>query len=72
MRALGRVLGIHLKTVSHWLVQVAQVLPASLPQIEACSFIEIDELFIFITKKISMLALAIVRLRLWQVPRLCL
>ncbi len=58
MRAIGRVLGIHHKTVSRWLVQVAQALPASPTETEVCSFIEIDELCTFIAKKISMLALA--------------
>jgi transposase len=51
MRAIGRVLGIHHKTVSRWLVQAAQALPASPEQTEACSFIEIDELCTFIAKK---------------------
>ena len=51
MRAIGRVLGIHHKTVSRWLVQAAQALPASPPQTEAGSFIEIDELCTFIAKK---------------------
>jgi transposase-like protein len=51
MRSIGRVLGMHHKTVSRWLVQAAQSLPASLPQTEACSFIEIDELCTFIAKK---------------------
>jgi len=51
MRAIGRVLSIHHKTVSRWLVQAAQALPASSPQTEACSFIEIDELCTFIAKK---------------------
>jgi hypothetical protein len=54
MRGIGRVLGIHHKTVSRWLVQAvqaAQALPASLPQTEVCSFIEIDELCTFIAKK---------------------
>jgi len=51
MRAIGRVLNIHHKTVSRWLVQAAQGLPASPPQTEACSFIEIDELCTFIAKK---------------------
>ena len=50
-QAIGRVLGIHHKTLSRWLVQAAQALPASPPQTEACSFIEIDELCTFITKK---------------------
>ena len=44
MRAIGRVLSIHHKTVSRWLVQAAQALSESSPQTEACSFIEIDEL----------------------------
>ena len=51
MRAIGRVLGIHHKTVSRWLVQAAQALLASPPQTEVCSFIEIDELCTFIAKK---------------------
>ena len=51
MRAIGRVLGIHHKTVSRWLVQAAQSLPAGPPQTEVCSFIEIDELCTFIAKK---------------------
>ena len=51
MRAIGRVLNIHHKTVSRWLVQAAQALPASPPQTEVCSFIEIDELCTFIAKK---------------------
>ena len=72
MRAIGRVLGIHHKTVSRWLVQAAQSLPASTLQTEACSFIEIDEICTFVAKKISVLALASSRLHLWQGPRLCL
>ena len=51
MRAIGRVLNIHHKTVSRWLVQAAEALPASPPQTEVCSFIEIDELCTFIAKK---------------------
>ena len=51
MRAIGRVLGIHHKTVSRWLVQAAQAIPARPPETEACSFIEIDELCTFIAKK---------------------
>ncbi len=51
MRAIGRVLSIHHKMASRWLVQPAQALPASPPQTEACSFIEIDELCTFIAKK---------------------
>ena len=51
MRAISRVLGIHHKTVSRWLVQAAQALLASSAQTEACSFIEINELCTFIAKK---------------------
>ena len=51
MRAIGRVLGIHHKTLSRWLVQAAQAIPARPPETEACSFIEIDELCTFIAKK---------------------
>ena len=72
MRAIGRVLGIHHKTVSRWLVQAAQALPASPPQTQAHSFIEIDELCTFIAKKIQMLALGSGGLHLGQGPRLCL
>ena len=72
MRAIGRVLSIHHKAVSRWLVQAAQALSESSPQTEACSFIEIDELCTFIAKKIPMLALASGGLHLWQGPRLCL
>ena len=39
MRAISRVLRIHHKTVSRWLVQAAQALPASPPQTEVCTFI---------------------------------
>ena len=72
MRAIGRVLGVHHKTVSRWLVQAAQALPASPPQTQAHSFIEIDELCTFIAKKIQMLALVSGGLHLGQGPRLCL
>ena len=51
MRAIGRVLGIHHKTVSRWLVQAALSLSASSTQTEACSFIESDELCTFIAKE---------------------
>jgi hypothetical protein len=70
MRAVGRVLGIHHKTFSRWLVQAAQSLPASPPQTEACSFIDIDEFCISSLKK-PVLALASGGLHLWQGPWLC-
>ena len=66
MRTIGRILGIHHKTVSGWLVQDAQALPANPPQTEACSFIKIDELCAFIAKKVPMLALASGGCHLWQ------
>ena len=72
MRAIGRVLGIHHKTLSRWLVRASQALPANLPQTEACSFIEIDELCTFTAKKVTMLALASGALHLWQSAGLCL
>ena len=51
MRAIGRVLGIHHKTVSRWLVQAAAQLPVDQPKTKASSFIEVDELCTFIAKK---------------------
>ena len=53
-------------------MQAAQALPASPPQTQDNSFIEIDELCTFIAKKIQMLALASGGLYLGQGPRLCL
>ena len=50
MRAIGRVLGIHHKKVSRWLVQAAQAFQLSPPNTEACSFIEIDKVCTFIAK----------------------
>ena len=72
MRTIGRVPGIYHKSVSHWLMQAAQALPAGTPQTEASSFTEVDELCTFIAKKIPVLALASGGLHLWQSPRLCL
>jgi transposase-like protein len=57
MRAIGRVLSIHYKTVSRWLVQAAGQLPVNQPKTQACSFIEVDELCSFVAKKIKMLDL---------------
>ena len=73
MRAIGRVLGIHHKTVSRWLVQAlpshsqqAHHRPKSAPSSKSMNFACSS------LKKISMLALASGRLHLWQGPRLCL
>ena len=69
MRAIDRVLGIHHKTVSRWLVQAAQALPVNPPQTEACSFIDFDEGAALSAKKVQMLALDSGGLHLWQGPK---
>ena len=72
MRAIGRVLGIHHKTVSCWLVQAAQhsqqahYRPKPAPSSKSMNSARSS------LKKISMLALASGGLHLWQGPRLCL
>ena len=57
LRAIGRILGVHHKTVSRWLVQAAGQLPVDQPKTKACSFIEVDELCSFVAKKTQMLDL---------------
>ena len=52
LRAIGRILEVHHKTVSRWLVRAAGQLPVNQPKTKACSLIEIDELCSFVTKKI--------------------
>ena len=44
LRAIGRILEVHHKTVSRWLVRAAGQLPVNQPKTKACSLIEIDEL----------------------------
>ena len=51
LRAIGRILGVHHRTVSRWLVQAAGQLPVNQPRTKACSFIEVDELCSFVAKK---------------------
>ena len=51
LRAIGRILGVHHKTVSRWLVRAAGQLPVDQPKTKACSFIEVDELCSFVAKK---------------------
>ena len=51
LRAIGRILGVHHKTVSRWLVQAAGQLPVNQPKTQACSFIEVDELCSSVAKK---------------------
>ena len=52
LRAIGRILGVHHKTVSRWLVQAAGQLPVNQPRTKACSLIEVDECCSFVAKKI--------------------
>ena len=72
MRAIGRVLGIHHKTLSRWLVklpshsQQAHHRPKPAPSSKSTNSARSS------LKKIPMLALASGRLHLWQGPRLCL
>ena len=65
LRAIGRILGVHHKTVSRWLVQAAGQLPVDQPKTKACSFIEVDELCSFVAKKIQMLDLGSDRFYCW-------
>mgnify|MGYP003309896225 CR=1 FL=1 len=51
LRAIRRILGVHHKTVSRWLVQAAGQLPVNQPITKACSFIEVDELCSFVAEK---------------------
>jgi len=50
LRAIGRILGVHHKTLSRWLVQAAGQLPVNQPKTKACSLIEVDELCSFVAK----------------------
>ena len=51
LRAIGRILRVHHKTLSRWLVQAAGQLPVNQPKTKACSLIEVDELCSFVAKK---------------------
>ena len=72
MRAIGRVLGIHHKTVSRWLVRASQALPANHHRPKPAPSSKSMNSARSSLKEISMLALASGRLHLWQGPRLCL
>ena len=72
LRAIGRILGVHHKTVSRWLVQAAGQLPVNQPKTQACSLIEVDELCSFVAKKIQMLDLGSAGLDCWRSAWLCL
>ena len=51
LRAIGRILGVHYKTVSRWLVLAAGQYPVNQTRTKACSFIEIDEVCSFVARK---------------------
>ena len=51
LRVIGRILGVHHKTLSRWLAQAAGQLSVNQPKTEACSLIEVDELCSFVAKK---------------------
>ena len=51
LRAIGRILGVHHKTVSRWLVLAAGQYPVNQTRTKACSFIEIDEVCSFVARK---------------------
>ena len=72
LRAIGRILGVHHKTLSRWLVQAAGQLPVNQPKTKACSLIEVDELCSFVAKKIKMLDLGSAGFYYWQSAWLCL
>ncbi|MBT7204849.1 MAG: helix-turn-helix domain-containing protein [Deltaproteobacteria bacterium] len=72
LRAIGRILRVHHKTLSRWLVQAAGQLPINQPKTKACSLIEVDELCSFVTKKIKMLDLDSDGFYFWQSAWLCL
>jgi len=66
LRAIGRILEVHHKTVSRWLVQAAGQLSVNQPKTKACSLIEVDELCSFVAKKIKMLDLGSAGFYCWQ------
>ena len=72
LRAIGRILRVHHKTLSRWLVPAAGQLPVNQPKTKACSLIEVDELCSFVAKKIKMLDLDSDRFYFWQSAWLCL
>ena len=72
LRAIGRILRVHHKTPSRWLVQATGQLSVNQPKTEACSLIEVDELCSFVAKKIKMLDLGRDGFYCWQSAWLCL
>ena len=72
LRAIGRILEVHHKMLSRWLVQAAGQLSVNQPKTKACSLIEVDELCSFVAKKIQMLDLGRAGFYFWQSAWLCL
>ena len=66
LRAIGRTLGVHHKIVLRWLVKAAVQLPVNQSKLRACSFIEVYELYSFITKRIKLLNLYSAEFYYWQ------
>ena len=50
-RAIGRLLGLHHQTVSNWITQAADALPAQVSDATPAETIELDELYTFVTRK---------------------
>jgi transposase-like protein len=50
-RAIGRLLGLHHQTVSNWITQAANALPAQITDATPTETIELDELYTFVQQK---------------------
>ena len=50
-RAIGRILGLHHQTVSNWITQAANALPAHVTDSTPTETIELDELYTFVQQK---------------------
>jgi transposase-like protein len=50
-RAIGRLLGLHHQTVSNWVTQAAQALPAQITDATPTETIELDELYSSLQQK---------------------
>lgn len=50
-RAIGRLLGLHHQTVSNWITQAANALPAQITDASPTETIELDELYTYIQQK---------------------
>jgi transposase len=50
-RAIGRLLGVHHQSVSNWITEAADALPAHITDRTAAETIELDELYTFVQQK---------------------